>query len=77
MVPLGVGHKCVKETSLFDYTIPKNTFVLTNLEAMNEDRELWGDPENFRPERFLNNDELSKDLSFNFGLGMWIIPFNS
>ncbi|CAL1679558.1 unnamed protein product [Lasius platythorax] len=62
---LGVIHKCVKKTTLGDYETPaKHTPVITNVAAMNNDLDMWGDPENFRSEIFLNeNGQLSKSLS--------------
>lgn len=71
MTPLSVFHKTLKKTTLCDYDIPKDTLVVTNLVALNTDPDLWGDPENFRPERFLDeNNELRKDFTFPFGFGM-------
>ncbi|CAL1679557.1 unnamed protein product [Lasius platythorax] len=70
VAPLGVIHKCVKKTTLGGYEIPANTPVVTNLAAMNNDPDMWGDPETFRPERFLKEDgQLSKDLTLPFGFG--------
>ncbi|XP_076681205.1 putative cytochrome P450 304a1 [Andrena cerasifolii] len=70
LTPFGVFHKALKDTTLCGYTIPKNTFIITNLAGMNEDPEFWGDPEKFRPERFLQgNGELGKDMTLPFGLG--------
>lgn len=44
--------------------------MIANLGGLNSDPDLWGDPENFRPERFLNDDgKLVKDYSLPFGLG--------
>lgn len=56
------------------YLIKKGTMLITNLEAMRMDQRLWGDPENFRPERFLTKDgsELDQkmvDLVLQFGTG--------
>ncbi|XP_008561134.1 probable cytochrome P450 304a1 [Microplitis demolitor] len=70
ITPLSVGHRCVETTTLFNYTIPKETLLLTNLSAMHNDPIFWGDPENFRPERFLTDDnKIVKDLTLPFGLG--------
>ncbi|XP_076180080.1 putative cytochrome P450 304a1 [Ptiloglossa arizonensis] len=70
LTPFGVFHKALKDTTLCGYNISKDTIVITNLAEMNNDPDLWGDPKNFRPERFLDEDgKLSKDLSFPFGLG--------
>lgn len=69
-LPLSVIHKAVKDTTLGGYAIPANTAVITNLAAMHHDPNLWSDPENFRPERFINEKgELTKDMSLPFGFG--------
>ncbi|KAA8646706.1 uncharacterized protein ATNIH1004_005381 [Aspergillus tanneri] len=46
--------------------IPKGTTVILNTFACNMDPTLYGDPENFRPERWLNNPDLP---IFSYGLG--------
>ncbi|XP_029169957.1 probable cytochrome P450 304a1 [Nylanderia fulva] len=70
LAPLSVIHRSVKKTILGGYEIPANTPVVTNLAAMHNDPDMWGDPENFRPERFLKEDgQLGKDLSLPFGFG--------
>lgn len=54
------------------YDIPKDTFALGGLHALHNDKELWKDPENFRPERFLDSEgkfSIRKDLSLPFGAG--------
>uniref|UniRef100_A0A348G630 Cytochrome P450 2 n=1 Tax=Odontomachus monticola TaxID=613454 RepID=A0A348G630_ODOMO len=74
-LPLSVIHKAVKDTTLGGYAIPANTAVITNLAAMHHDPNLWGDPENFRPERFINEKgELTKDMSLPFGFGHRVCP---
>ena len=43
----------VTET-LGGYTIPAGTYILPYYPAVHHDQNFWGDPEVFRPERFLN-----------------------
>ncbi|XP_018364794.1 PREDICTED: probable cytochrome P450 304a1 [Trachymyrmex cornetzi] len=70
LTPLSVSHKSLKKTTLGGYEIPANTPILTNLAAMHHDPDLWGDPEIFRPERFLKEDgQLAKDFTLPFGFG--------
>lgn len=71
LVPFGVLHKTTKKTTLSGFDLAKDTIVVTNLSGLHTDVDLWGDPDNFRPERFLNeNGQLCKDLTFPFGFGM-------
>ncbi|XP_017753929.1 PREDICTED: probable cytochrome P450 304a1 [Eufriesea mexicana] len=70
LTPFSVFHKAVKDTTLNGYNVPENTIIIANLSALNNDPDFWGDPEKFRPERFLNeNGQLSKDFTFPFGFG--------
>ncbi|XP_043266373.1 probable cytochrome P450 304a1 [Venturia canescens] len=71
LTPWSVFHRTTEATTLMGYDIPNNTVVITNLSHMHNDPEFWGDPENFRPERFLTEDgkALAKDYTFAFGLG--------
>ena len=38
------------------YDIPAGTIVLPNIYSCHTDPEYWSDPEDFRPERFINED---------------------
>ncbi|OWR44462.1 cytochrome P450 CYP304F2 [Danaus plexippus plexippus] len=71
LVPLGVLHRTVKPTTIDEYHIPENTVVAFNYVSLHMDKKLWGDPENFRPERFIKNGilNLSADKSLPFGSG--------
>ncbi|XP_015429299.1 PREDICTED: probable cytochrome P450 304a1 [Dufourea novaeangliae] len=70
LTPFGILHKSLRDGTLCGYNIPKNTVLIANLSGMHSDPDLWGDPENFRPERFLKEDGgLGKDFTFPFGFG--------
>ncbi|XP_061391949.1 uncharacterized protein LOC133327408 [Musca vetustissima] len=72
LVPSNVPHRTRVETELMGYRLPKDTFVMTSLYALHNDENLWGDPQNFRPERFLDENgklSLKKDHSLPFGAG--------
>ncbi|KPJ02852.1 putative cytochrome P450 304a1 [Papilio xuthus] len=71
IVPLGVSHRATSDTKLGGYDIPQDTMVNLNFVTLHMSKEIWGDPENFRPERFIENGQLqlSKDKTLPFGAG--------
>ncbi|XP_022128196.2 probable cytochrome P450 304a1 [Pieris rapae] len=71
LVPLGVPHRAMKDTTLGGYNIPEGTSVAVNLVTLHMDEKIWGDPQNFRPERFIVDGKLqvSLDKSLPFGAG--------
>lgn len=70
IVPFGVPHMTKSSTNLCGYEIPANTSIWPNLWALHHDPELWGDPEVFRPERFIDcNGQVSKPE--------YLIPFSA
>ena len=72
LVPSSVPHRAMRNTTLAGFQIPKDTIVQIGLFALHNDKHVWGDPENFRPERFLNDEgnlSLKKDFSLPFGAG--------
>lgn len=71
LTPWSVAHRCTETTTLQNYTIPTDTIMITNLSAMHMDPAVWGDPNTFRPDRFLTADQsqLGKDWSLPFGFG--------
>ncbi|XP_003723543.2 cytochrome P450 2U1 [Strongylocentrotus purpuratus] len=56
ITPLGVPHAPVQDTVLNGYDIPKGTVVLPNLWAIHHEPDLWKNPDEFNPARFLNPD---------------------
>ncbi|KAH8374703.1 hypothetical protein KR200_004194 [Drosophila serrata] len=72
LVPSDVPHKALEDTELLGYRIPKDTIVIPSLYAFHSDARVWSDPEQFRPERFLDADgklSLKLDVSLPFGAG--------
>lgn len=54
------------------YTILKDTMVIANFNGTLMDEQLWGDPQVFRPDRFINNEGKIEvpDWYLPFGYGM-------
>ncbi|XP_059158374.1 cytochrome P450 2U1-like [Physella acuta] len=71
IVPYSLSHECSQDTTVGGYTIPKGTQVLPNLDFVHNDQQVWGDPGNFRPERFLDDhaDVISREELIPFSLG--------
>lgn len=72
VAPLAIAHRTIETTQFRQYLIPSDTVILVSLYSLNMDKDYWKDPENFRPERFLNeNDEYipHSEQFFPFGLG--------
>ncbi|EDV49299.1 probable cytochrome P450 304a1 [Drosophila erecta] len=72
LVPSDVPHKALEDTELLGYRIPKDTIVMPSLYAFHSDSRVWTDPEQFRPERFLDAEgklSLKLDVSLPFGAG--------
>ncbi|XP_060857669.1 methyl farnesoate epoxidase-like [Metopolophium dirhodum] len=69
VVPLAIAtNRSIRKTTLQDYIIPKDTLVLASIWSVHMDGQHWGDPEVFRPERFLD----SKGKIIN---DSWLMPF--
>lgn len=57
IVPISGPRRVLKSCELGGYTIPRNTTVLIGLRSIHMDVDFWKDPENFRPERFLDENK--------------------
>jgi len=54
--PLSFMHSTLEEVRIGGFVIPKDIVITPNLYAVLHDEKIWGDPETFRPERFLLPD---------------------
>ncbi|KAI0642012.1 CyP450 monooxygenase [Trametes meyenii] len=71
--PLSVPHRTIEDEELCGYFIPAGTNVITNLWEMLHDPEVYDEPHEFRPERFLHDGKLDTNVrdptSIVFGFG--------
>nr|GMD97663.1 angelicin synthase-like [Ipomoea batatas] len=64
-LPLLVPRCPTHTTQVGGYTIPKGTRVFLNMYAIHRDPQLWDNPLEFRPERFLNQTSPGLDYTGN------------
>ena len=71
VIPLGIDRLATSDIHLGGYTITKGTTVLVNLDSALRDMNAWGDPDVFRPERFLNHEGsvVTRKELLPFGIG--------
>ncbi|XP_035897129.1 probable cytochrome P450 304a1 [Anopheles stephensi] len=72
LIPSGVVHRAQQNVKFEEYNIPANTMLLFSLDSINNQPDVWGDPDTFRPERFLDETGslvLSNDRSLPFSAG--------
>ncbi|XP_063909188.1 probable cytochrome P450 304a1 [Zophobas morio] len=69
--PLSIPRRCVQDTYLGGYFIPENTIMIPCIWTAHKDERIWENPEEFKPERFLDEDGnlLKKDNTIGFGAG--------
>lgn len=66
----GIPRVARRNLKLGGYDIPKGTRLITALYEIMHDQNYWGDPEVYRPERFLKDGKFQSDDRFvAFGIG--------
>ncbi|KAF3556523.1 hypothetical protein F2Q69_00015769 [Brassica cretica] len=72
VIPLLIPRACIQDTKIAGYDIPAGTTVNVNAWAVSRDEKEWGpNPDEFKPERFLEKDVDFKGTDYEF------IPFGS
>jgi methyl farnesoate epoxidase/farnesoate epoxidase len=70
VIPL-VHRVATRDTHLGPYRIKKSDVLVVNMHSVHKNERVWGDPELFRPERFLDeNGNLTNNLSHLIPFGM-------
>lgn len=72
IVVTGVMHTAMTDAKFLGYDIPKDAWIMPNIYAIHHDPEIWDEPYEFRPERFLSADEKTvkrNDNMLAFSLG--------
>ncbi|XP_078165764.1 cytochrome P450 93G1-like [Carex rostrata] len=70
-----ISHRqSIKEVTVNGYTIPADTSLFVNLWSVNRDPKYWVDPNEFKPERFLEGPTAGLDVR---GLNFQLLPFGS
>ncbi|KAF8580774.1 cytochrome P450 [Ramaria rubella] len=79
--PLTVPHCASEDDSYMGYDIPKGTITLANVWAISRDPDVYSEPDEFRPERYLNENTMEevdypdcKDGIHTFGHGRRVCP---
>ena len=70
-VPLALPHYTAAATTLGEYTLPKDTTVMVNIYAIHHDPTHWKQPEEYKPERWLDEEGklIKHDAYIPFGIG--------
>ncbi|KAL8257077.1 hypothetical protein R6Q59_029118 [Mikania micrantha] len=71
--PLTLPHESMEDCVVSGYNIPKGTRLLVNLWKIHRDPNVWPDPYDFKPERFLTTQ---KDVDLK-GKHFELLPFGS
>nr|XP_043618290.1 cytochrome P450 CYP82D47-like [Erigeron canadensis] len=71
---LGGMREFSEDCTVVGYHVPKGTWLVTNLWILQQDPEVWSNPSEFRPERFLEGNHKHVDVK---GANFELIPFGA
>ncbi|PFH46822.1 hypothetical protein AMATHDRAFT_7363 [Amanita thiersii Skay4041] len=79
VAPLGLPHVSTEDDVYEGFFIPKGTVIMGNIWAIMRDPEVFPEPEEFRPERFIKDGKFSLNSALDpqavvFGFGRRICP---
>ncbi|KAG1763387.1 cytochrome P450 [Suillus occidentalis] len=69
VVSEGVPHCSMREDVYEGYRIPKGSIVISNILSISRDKEMYPDPLEFKPERFIGPSPQTDPRKFVFGFG--------
>ena len=70
VLPISPPRKTSSAITIGDYKIPESTLIYSNTYTVHMDPSYWGDPEVFRPERFVVDGRFTpNDRNIPFGVG--------
>ncbi|KAN0004706.1 hypothetical protein ACTFIU_001944 [Dictyostelium citrinum] len=71
-VPFGVSRLAIEEFTIDNgkYTIPKGAQIIQSLYSIFRDEKHWSSPNEFKPERFLNDNESQSNNWFPYSIGV-------
>lgn len=71
---LGGMREFTEDCTVAGYHVPKGTWLMVNLWKLQQDPEIWSNPLEFRPERFLEGNHKHVDVK---GTNFELIPFGA
>ncbi|OJA14795.1 hypothetical protein AZE42_09716, partial [Rhizopogon vesiculosus] len=74
LINSGLAHRAMKEDVYEGYRIPKGVTVVANIFSIARDEEMYPEPLEFKPERFLGSSPQVDPHKFVFGFGRRVCP---
>jgi len=74
IAPQGLAHRAMKEDVYEGYRIPEGATIVANIFSIARDEEMYPEPLEFKPERFLGSSPQVDPHKFVFGFGRRVCP---